>query len=142
MLIYVPLNRSCGTFSCAFYTYVLLPTSPGTFSCAFYTYVLFPTSPGIFQCTFSTYVPPATFTETFWLTYSLYVPKTQGNAQEKGMFPHRNIPSFIYVFIFPVLSVHCCPHPLHDRPHYDLLIHSRTTMPHPRPTQQLLLQLR
>ena len=71
MLIYVPLNRSCGTFSCAFYTYVLLPTSPR-----------------IFQCTFSTYVPPATFTETFWLTYSLYVPKTQGNAHEKENVPH------------------------------------------------------
>ena len=83
MLIYVLLNRSCGTFSCAFYTYVLLPTSPG-----------------IFQCTFSTYVPPATFTETFWLTFSLYVPKTQRNAQEKGMFPHRNIPSFIMYLFF------------------------------------------
>ena len=100
MLIYVPLNRSCGTFSCALYIYVLLPTSPGTFSCTFSTYVLLPTSPGIFQCTFSTYVPPATFTETFWLTFSLYVPKTQRNAQEKGMFPHRNIPSFIMYLFF------------------------------------------
>lgn len=81
--IYVLLNRSCGTFSCAFYTYVLLPTSPG-----------------IFQCTFSTYVPPATFTATFKLTFSLYVPKTQRNAQEKGMFPHRNIPSFIMYLFF------------------------------------------
>ena len=96
MLIYVPLNRSCGTFSCAFYTYVLLPTSPG-----------------IFQCTFYTYVPPATFTATFKLTYSLYVPKTQGNAHEKGNVPHtETFPlSFMYLFFqfCQFFILHVCP---------------------------------
>ena len=100
MLIYVLLNRSCGTFSCAFYTYVLLPTSLGIFQCTFSTYVPLPIFPGTFQCTFFTYVPLPTFPETFKLTFSLYVPKTQGNAHEKENVPHtETFPlSFMYLF--------------------------------------------
>lgn len=74
--------------------------------------------------------------------FSICPQNTRKRARKRECSTHGNIPSFIYVFIFPVLSVHCCPHPPHDRPHYGLLIRSRTTMPHLRPTQQLLLQLR
>ena len=72
--------------------------------------------------------------------FSICPQNTRKRARKRECSTHGNIPSFIYVFIFPVLSVHCCPHPPHDRPHYGLLIRSQTTMPHLRPTQQLLLQ--
>ena len=56
--------------------------------------------------------------------FSICPQNTRKRARKRECSTHGNIPSFIYVFIFPVLSVHCCPHPPHDCPHYGLLIRS------------------
>ena len=85
--------------------------------------------------------PSGNFHRDFLAYFFSICPQNTKKRTRKRNVPTQKHSLFHYVFIFPVLSVHCCPHPPHDRPHYGLLIRSQTTMPHLRPTQQLLLQL-
>lgn len=107
----------------------------------FYTYVLYQPLPGFFNALFL-HMSLRQLSPRLSGLLILYMSPKHKETHKKRNVPTQKHSLFHYVFIFPVLSVHCCPHPPHDCPHYGLLIRSRTTMPHLRPTQQLLLQLR
>ena len=62
--------------------------------------------------------PSGNFHRDFLAYFFSICPQNTKKRTRKRNVPTQKHSLFHYVFIFPVLSVHCCPHPPHDRPHY------------------------